>query len=315
MESLAKLTTIGDASPFSTPQGKSPISVSSHPTPLSQLFKKPEGNWTCNSCYCSNSKDAVVCISCQASQSNTEQDNTTTETEDNAKTCSGCIGCNPDSLKFSDLKKPEGEDTIDIPLAVDSSNELPSVVRLSSFITTFSSSVNDSESVVNDSTNNDSKGVNNSNSSMSNFQFSFQTPDKANPISFQFKTPSFSFKSPDANTSVFGGSIFTPPVGGNPPGSTPSPFVSPFSQQSSLLNNSSSPQPVSFAFSQPLFNQQSLVQTTMNDEAVGHREGREEDEYEDVDDEEEDECMFEDDAHVYIRDDADSSEGVIQCHS
>ena len=41
--------------------------------PLSQLFKKPEGTWSCSSCYTDNKKESTACAACTAPNPNAPQ--------------------------------------------------------------------------------------------------------------------------------------------------------------------------------------------------------------------------------------------------
>ena len=101
--------------------------------PLSEMFKRPEGDWNCDSCYCTNNKDRTTCISCNATRAGAaatpgegKETSDLIEKAESLKLPSNyfteqkdkpdhppCRGCDPDSFDFSVLdgrKVPSFED-------------------------------------------------------------------------------------------------------------------------------------------------------------------------------------------------------------
>ncbi|CAL8110487.1 unnamed protein product [Orchesella dallaii] len=259
-------------------------------------------------------------------------------------TCAGCIGCDPDSYKFQNCcSRPLDEVLIDLPLNPDAADSLvPVALNLfdsrDDAIASSDALVSSDRSVVSNSNspfvsflqpNNEipmpipdkatvsDKGLwtenveafNTNTSPLSSFSFSLpnQESAKSSPISFQVKTPTFSFKPVEGSSSIFGGS-FSSPLGNLASSATPSPFVSPFGQQQPALNTSATP--LTFTWPSSVAQDSTIGSSSAEIKNEGSTERREEDEYEDVDDEEED-CMFEEDAHIFIKENADSAEEFV----
>lgn len=238
----------------------------------------------------------------------------TSEPSSNEIACAGCIGCDPDTVEFPTYDKNIIEESlVDIPLLTGSYNGPPFQVSLNQFDL--------SQEVQRDSSINpnlfSSNPENNVTSSpLASFSFSLETPHKgaSNTMpSFQLKTPTFSFQPADNSASIFGGKIFSPPMPNISSTSPASPFINSFVEQQVISGNP--PQPVSVSanaldFSSPSFTQPQNASVDVNNDQDEEEEERDEDEYEDVDDEE-DECMFEEDAHILIQTDSNSSEGML----
>ncbi|CAG7835171.1 unnamed protein product [Allacma fusca] len=72
--------------------------------PISELFKKPEGEWSCVACYCSNSKDRTSCVSCSTAKPNSDVSTSS------LTTISSSVTSNEDGRKvptFEDIPKPQ----------------------------------------------------------------------------------------------------------------------------------------------------------------------------------------------------------------
>jgi len=74
--------------------------------PLSELFKKPEGTWTCSGCYMDNNKDSLKCPSCETMKPGVDPSTIPSESKI-AETPQFSFGFTPTSgnLGFGDLIK------------------------------------------------------------------------------------------------------------------------------------------------------------------------------------------------------------------